>query len=222
MPESFSKLMKIMKEAKTQQVPLRYDHDKEPVFLIDNLECSYSEGTVVLKAKDINIPRNAVTILLGPSGSGKSTLLESLGLMSKTIDSESTRLTFFPEPGKKGYPFEQLWLDKNKDLLSKIRQDYFSFIFQSTNLMSNFTAIENVTLTDLIVEGYSFAIYKAITTSVRTQHRQHRFDCLLHIPATLKSRLQGLQSPSVLFGDEPTGNLTISTTNSCCSSRNSS
>ena len=65
--------MKIMKQTKLQKMPLRYDKEKESVFHIDNLECSYSEGTVVLKAKDINIPRNAVTILLGPSGSGKIT-----------------------------------------------------------------------------------------------------------------------------------------------------
>jgi ABC-type lipoprotein export system ATPase subunit len=203
-----------MKQTKLQQMPLRYNKDKESVFHIDNLECSYSEGTVVLKAKDIKIPRNSVTILLGPSGSGKSTLLESLGLMSKTINSESTQLTFFPEPGQKGYPFEQLWDDKNKELLSKIRQDYFSFIFQSTNLMSNFTSIENVTLTDLIKSKDTvFANYKAINTLVED------LSILSLEYEKLPSGYSGgerqriafaraaIPEFSVLFGDEPTGNL---------------
>jgi len=203
-----------MKQTKMQQMPLRYDKDREAVFHIDNLECSYSEGTVVLKTKDIKIPRNAVTILLGPSGSGKSTLLESLGLMSKTINPESTRLTFFPEKGEKGYPFEQLWADKNKGLLSKIRQDYFSFIFQSTNLMSNFTAIENVTLTDLIKsKDTDFAIYKAINTLVEDLSISSlEFEKL---PSAYsggeRQRIAFARAAipefSVLFGDEPTGNL---------------
>lgn len=203
-----------MKQTKMQQMPLRYDKEKESVFHIDNLECSYSEGTVVLKAKDINIPRNAVTILLGPSGSGKSTLLESLGLMSKTINPDSTRLTFFPEPGKKGYPFAKLWDDKNKELLSKIRQDYFSFIFQSTNLMSNFTAIENVTLTDLIKsKDTEYANYKAIDTLVQDLSISSlEFEKL---PSAYsggeRQRIAFARAAipefSVLFGDEPTGNL---------------
>ncbi len=206
--------MKNMKQTKISQMPLRYSKEKDSVFHIDSLECSYSDSTVVLKASDIKIPRNAVTILLGPSGSGKSTLLESLGLMSKTINPESTRLTFFPEAGEKGYPFEQLWADKNKDLLSKIRQDYFSFIFQSTNLMSNFTAIENVTLTDLIKsKDTDVAIYKAINTLVEDLSISSlEFEKL---PSAYsggeRQRIAFARAAipefSVLFGDEPTGNL---------------
>ena len=89
-----------MNQNKTSQIPLRFNKEILPVFQIDHLECSYVPGQVVLKASDISIPRNYVTILLGPSGAGKSTLLESLGLMSQTINEETTRIKFFPEPNQ--------------------------------------------------------------------------------------------------------------------------
>jgi ABC-type nitrate/sulfonate/bicarbonate transport system ATPase subunit len=99
-------------------------------------------------------------------------------------------------------------------LLSKIRQDYFSFIFQSTNLMSNFTAIENVTLTDLIKsKDTDFAIYKAINTLVEDLSISSlEFEKL---PSAYsggeRQRIAFARAAipefSVLFGDEPTGNL---------------
>lgn len=203
-----------MNPIKTSQVPLRFNKDIQPVFQIDHLECSYSAGQVVLKADELNIPRNYVTILLGPSGAGKSTLLESLGLMSKTIDPNSTRIKFFPDPGQQGLPFEQLWDAKNRVLLNKVRQDYFSFIFQSTNLMSNFNAIENVTLTGLIQsQALPFATYKAINTTVEELGiKSMAYDKL---PSAFsggeRQRIAfsraAIPDFSVLFGDEPTGNL---------------
>ena len=203
-----------MNQKNTSQVPLRFDREIPPVFQIDHLECSYSAGQVVLKADNLNIPRNYVTILLGPSGAGKSTLLESLGLMSKTINPDSTHIKFFPDPGQKGLPFEQLWDDKNRTLLNKVRQDYFSFIFQSTNLMSNFNAIENVTLTGLIQsQALPFATYKAISTTVEELGiKSMAYDKL---PSAFsggeRQRIAfsraAIPDFSVLFGDEPTGNL---------------
>jgi len=203
-----------MNPTQKSQIPLRFNKDIEPVFQIDNLECSYLNDQVVLKASNINIPRNYVTVLLGPSGAGKSTLLESLGLMSKTIDKDSTKITFFPEPGHKGYPFEQLWDDQNKALISKIRQDYFSFIFQSTNLMSNFTALENVTLTGLIQAlETDAATHKAINTTVKDLGiKSMEFDKLpSEFSGGERQRIAfsraAIPEFSVLFGDEPTGNL---------------
>jgi ABC-type lipoprotein export system ATPase subunit len=203
-----------MSQKKSSQIPLRFNKDIPPVFQVDHLECSYVPGQVVLKASDISIPRNYVTILLGPSGAGKSTLLESLGLMSQTIDPKTTHIKFYPEPGQQGYPFEQLWEDKHRALLNKIRQDHFSFIFQSTNLMSNFNAIENVTLTGLIQsQPLPLATYKAINTTVEDLGiKSMAFDKL---PSAFsggeRQRIAfsraAIPEFSVLFGDEPTGNL---------------
>jgi ABC-type lipoprotein export system ATPase subunit len=203
-----------MNQKNSSQIHLRFNKDIPPVFQIDHLECSYVPGQVVLKANDISIPRNYVTILLGPSGAGKSTLLESLGLMSQTINPDKTHIKFFPEPGQQGYPFEQLWDDKNRALLNKIRQDYFSFIFQSTNLMSNFNAIENVTLTGLIQsQPLPLATYKAINTTVEDLGiKSMAYDKL---PSAFsggeRQRIAfsraAIPEFSVLFGDEPTGNL---------------
>jgi lipoprotein-releasing system ATP-binding protein len=203
-----------MSQKKSSQIPLRFNKDIPPVFQIDHLECSYVPGQVVLKASDVNIPRNYVTILLGPSGAGKSTLLESLGLMSQTINPDITRIKFYPEPGQQGFPFEQLWDDKSRALLNKVRQDYFSFIFQSTNLMSNFNAIENVTLTGLIQsQPLPLATYKAINTTVEDLGiKSMEYEKL---PSAFsggeRQRIAfsraAIPEFSVLFGDEPTGNL---------------
>ena len=203
-----------MSQIKDSRIQLRFNKQIPPVFQIDHLECSYVPGQVVLKASDISIPRNYVTILLGPSGAGKSTLLESLGLMSQTVSPDKTHIRFFPEPGQKGYPFEQLWKDEHTSLLNHIRQKYFSFIFQSTNLMSNFNAIENVTLTGLIQgQTLPLATYKAINTTVEDLGiKSMAYDKL---PSAFsggeRQRIAfsraAIPNFSVLFGDEPTGNL---------------
>jgi ABC-type lipoprotein export system ATPase subunit len=185
-----------------------------PLFKIERLK-AYYENSVVLEAHNIEIPRNQITVLLGPSGSGKSTLLEILGLMNDNFTSESS-VKFFPNPnGTDPKDLLHSWKPdaENETTCQELRQDYYSFVFQSTNFMSNFTALENVVIGSLI-RGEQFQ-------DVKSTYEDLLFKTLgiADNPNDTSSEYSGGQKQRmafargmgpkkiVLFGDEPTGNL---------------
>src|SRR5690349_11301826 len=126
---------------------------KHCLFSIENLVCSYDNTpeSRVLSIERLQIPGGKLVFLLGSSGCGKSTLLETLGLMNNTIVSGN----IFLSPN--GIPDEinlsQLWRQETPAQLTEVRKKYYSFIFQNTNLMENFTAYENVCLSGMIKEN---------------------------------------------------------------------
>jgi ABC-type lipoprotein export system ATPase subunit len=181
------------------------------LFRIDELHCAYKRGSVVLKVAGLEIPRRKLIVILGKSGGGKSTLLETLGLMNNTIDRGD--ILFFPSREKEGISYSGLWKETRNEERSRIRRGYFSFIFQNTNLMPNFTALENACLTQMI-QGISLK-------KANEKVRQVMSDLGLRDVPEWKnaSELSGGQKQrlafvraitpdfTVLFGDEPTGNL---------------
>jgi ABC-type phosphate transport system ATPase subunit len=86
---------------------------KDILFYIEKLSCAYIPGQPVLEARDLIIPKRKITVLLGPSGAGKSTLLETLGLMTKTVDKESSSIRFFPTDDVE-YDLADIWGDDQK------------------------------------------------------------------------------------------------------------
>src|SRR5262245_39622259 len=120
-----------------------------PLIRIQNLSCSYSreERDKVLHIHDLALEKGKIIFLLGASGSGKSTLLETLGLMNSTIAGGSVELY---HDGESKIDYAQLWKDNDLDGITRIRRDFLSFIFQETNLMENFTAYENICLSQMI------------------------------------------------------------------------
>ncbi|MBN2262961.1 MAG: ATP-binding cassette domain-containing protein, partial [Prolixibacteraceae bacterium] len=140
---------------------------KNILFHIEKLSCAYNGNKVVLEANDIVIPKRKITVLLGPSGAGKSTLLETLGLMTQTVNGESSSIKFYPTEND-DYNIAKMWGDNQEPERYNIRMLYYSFIFQSTNLMPNFTALENVGLTELIQnKPESEAYFNAIESLVK-------------------------------------------------------
>lgn len=190
----------------------------EKLFDIENLRCSYVanyvEGVskVVLEIHKLVIPKGKKVFIVGESGIGKSTILETLGMMNNTIVADkNTKFNFF-EDNDKTVDMIGLWSAGDK-ALSAFRQKHFSFIFQSTNLMRNFTAYENISLTRML-QGYSRAEAFVRASEVLKELGLDHID-----EARMTQELSGGQQQrlaiaravlpdfTVLFGDEPTGNL---------------
>lgn len=189
------------------------------LFEISNLRCSYDrnycEGVskVVLEIRNLTLPKGKKIFIVGESGIGKSTILEVLGLMNNTIISDKdTKFLFYDSDGIKVNLLD-LWARNDDSELSKFRLQHFNFIFQSTNLMRNFTAYENISLTRML-QGYSqndaFAKASQILDDLGLGHIGE--DRMAHeLSGGQQQRLAFaraiLPDFTVLFGDEPTGNL---------------
>ncbi len=190
----------------------------QKVFELSNLRCSYDKkyqeghSRVVLEIEHLVIPRGKKIFIVGESGIGKSTILETLGMMNNTIVPESrTRFVFYDEEGHET-DLNALW-KKGDQVLSYFRLKNYSFIFQSTNLMKNFTAFENIAFTRML-QGFSrfssFQRTKQILIDLGLDHvEQDRM--AQELSGGQQQRLAFaraiLPDFTVLFGDEPTGNL---------------
>jgi len=191
----------------------------DKLFEIENLRCSYDKpyvkgvSKIVLEIRRLVLPRGRKVFIVGESGIGKSTILEVVGMMNNTIvqDPES-RFVFFDAEGK-ACDLIALWDTDSDRELSEFRLRHFNFIFQSTNLMRNFSAYENIAITRMI-QGYTREEAFAKTASVLADLGLGMVD-----EKRLAQELSGGQQQrlafarailpdfSVLFGDEPTGNL---------------
>lgn len=184
----------------------------EPVFRILKTDLGYSPDRPALHIEELEIKRGELTFVIGPSGAGKSTLLESLGLMKNTIQSgSSSQMNFYDRNGE-SYSMLDIW-SGTSERAAQLRSKNFSFIFQSTNLMPNFTLGENICFTGML-EGESLPAVKkkALDLMAELNLDAHLFDQ----PATMASGGQRQRAAfvralckdyEVLFGDEPTGNL---------------
>lgn len=190
----------------------------DKLFEIESLRCSYNknycegQSRVVLEIVHFAIPRGKKIFIVGESGIGKSTILETLGMMNNTIvPGDNTRFVFFDTGGRETN-LKEMW-NKSDKALSDFRLKNYSFIFQSTNLMKNFTAFENIAFTRML-QGYTryscFQRTKKVLEDLGLEHVE---------PARMAQELSGGQQQrlafaraiipdfTVLFGDEPTGNL---------------
>ena len=188
------------------------------LFEIENLRCSYDrhyrEGIskVVLEINRLVIPRGKKVFIVGESGIGKSTILETLGMMNNTIVPDADARFLFYEQSDKCTDLMKLW-HGDDGALSSFRLKHFSFIFQSTNLMRNFTAYENIALTRML-QGYSreesFARAAEVLAELGLEHIDHT-RMTQELSGGQQQRLAFARAVlpdfTVLFGDEPTGNL---------------
>ena len=187
------------------------------LFEISNLKCSYDKNSghpkVVLEIDKLVLPKGQKVFIVGESGIGKSTILEVLGMMNNTIVQDSqTSFIFYGNEGEK-VDLLELWRRNSDKELSRFRLEHFNFIFQSTNLMRNFTAYENISLTRML-QGYSeesaFDSASEVLADLGLGHID-RNRMAQELSGGQQQRLAFaraiLPDFTVLFGDEPTGNL---------------
>jgi len=182
------------------------------VFKIRNLTCEYVAGTPVLKLKRLDLPKGKLIFVIGKSGIGKSTFIETLGLMNNTIVADQDTVVGFSGEAGQTVELKSSW-DWANQKLSDFRRSYFSFIFQNTNLMPNFTSGENM-IVSLLIKGKSQAEAKAEVLEVmeKLSLPPSVFDKkITEVSGGQRQRLAFVRAVTadftVLFGDEPTGNL---------------
>ena len=190
----------------------------EKLFEIQNLRCSYDkhyrEGSsrVVLEISHLIIPRGKKIFIVGESGIGKSTILETLGMMNNTIvPGDDTRFMFYDSDGNKT-DLKAMW-HKSDRVLSDFRLHNYNFIFQSTNLMKNFTAFENIAFTRMLQGFTRFSSFQRTKKTLEDLGLEHIDEKRMaqELSGGQQQRLAFaraiLPDFTVLFGDEPTGNL---------------
>ena len=154
---------------------------------------------VVLKNVNLKINKGEIVSLTGPSGSGKSTLLHIIALLDQPTSGE----VFFK---KRSFSKSN---DNEKDL---VRKKGISIIYQQSNLLSDFTALENV-LIPLVNNGYSWKESKKKATKVLSLVNLSKR--LNHFPSELSGGEQQrvavaralITEPDLILADEPTGSL---------------
>ena len=199
-----------------------------PIFSIRNLHCAYRKNgeftKTVLHIKKLDVLRGKITVLLGKSGAGKSTILETLGLMNNTIatdrnkTAEKLKIVFSPTE-ELHFNIDELWQNDKQAELSDIRNEYLSFIFQNTNLMPNFTAYENICITQMlqnVPQNEAVAKAKKMMQQIdlgEVDEQKQAYE----LSGGQRQRIAFVRAITprftVLFGDEPTGNLDEITSN---------
>ena len=172
----------------------------QAVVAASGLSRRYGSGETAVDAlRDVSleIPRGHLTAVMGPSGSGKSTLMHILAGLDKpssgTVEIDGIELTTLKD-----------------NELTKLRRRHIGFVFQFFNLLPMLTAEENVTL-PLSIAGEkpsSEWLEELLEATGLSDRRSHR-------PAELSGGQQQrvavaralVSRPTVLFADEPTGNL---------------
>ena len=182
------------------------DHETNAagVVVARDLSRRYGAGETAvdaLRGVSLAIPRGHLTAVMGPSGSGKSTLMHILAGLDK------------PSAGSVQIDGVELTTLKDNDL-TKLRRRHIGFVFQFFNLLPMLTAEENVLL-PLSIAGEkpdSAWMAELLDATGLTDRRKHRPSELsggqqqrVAIARALVSR------PTVLFADEPTGNLDSAT-----------
>lgn len=152
-----------------------------------------------LRGVDLSIQRGEFLTIMGPSGSGKSTLLHVLGMLDSLTEG-SYEL--------EGHEVTQI-SDKEQ---SRIRNRHFGFIFQSFNLLPEFSALENVVVPMVYAGvGRSERTDRAtqLLVDVGLEHRLHHYPNMLSGGEQQRVAIARAlaNDPNVILADEPTGNL---------------
>ncbi len=175
----------------------------DPILSVQNLSKSYATGAgqqlLVLDDVSLEISGGQLVVIVGESGSGKSTLLHLMGALDR------------PDKGRVVFNGENIF-EKDDHQLATFRNSHVGFVFQFHHLLPEFTAVENVMMPALIsgssqAEARSRAMQLLESLGLRERSS--------HKPATMSGGEQQrvavaralMNKPSIILGDEPTGNL---------------
>ncbi len=168
---------------------------------IINLSKKYNQNKNlnVLKNLNFKFKKGKIYSLIGPSGSGKSTLLNLLSLIDE------------PSSGK--IKINEKSIDfTEKKTNDKIRAKEIGIIYQDKNLLTDFTALENVYLARLNAlsnKSYALSDSKKIISKVGLSNRMNHFPSQLSGGESQRIAICRalVNSPNIILADEPTGNL---------------
>src|SRR6476660_6238381 len=160
----------------------------------------YGEGDTAvdaLRGISLDVPKGQLTAVMGPSGSGKSTLMHILAGLDKPTSGEVTIA---------GTAISKL----NDSDLTKLRREHIGFIFQFFNLLPMLTAEENVLLPLSIAgekpdKAWIEELMQQVGLSDRRKHRPSELSGGQQQRVAIGRAL--VNRPSIIFADEPTGNL---------------
>lgn len=153
----------------------------------------------ILRGGGFDLHRGEIIALVGTSGSGKSTLLQCVGLLDRPT-SGSIMIN--------GASVQKM----DEDMRTQIRRKKIGFVYQKHNLLSDFTALENVMLPMLANDIPEIDARARALKLLRAANVAHRAN---HLPGQMSGGEQQrtavaralANNPDILLADEPTGNL---------------
>lgn len=169
---------------------------------IQSLVKDYGEGEILVRALDhvdLKINEGEMVAIIGPSGSGKSTLMNILGCLDQASEGM--------------YELDGVRVGSlSENELSEVRNKKIGFIFQSFNLLSKLTALQNVELPMIYAEAgrkerkeLALNALGKVGLGERAHHRPNQLSGGQKQRVAVARAL--VNKPAILLADEPTGNL---------------
>ena len=191
------------------------ESDKRKILTAKDLSKTFSNGSVqqhVLKNLNLSIYKGDFTVIMGNSGYGKSTLLYALSGMDRP--SMGTITYYTDKLNGDNKEIEETEISTfNNDKLAMFRRDHVGFVFQQNYLNDSMSALDNVMVCGLLKATDRKALAekaKRLLHNVEIEEQDYR-----KFPTQLSGGQQQriavvrgvINSPEVLFADEPTGAL---------------